>query len=322
MNTMLVIFSITATTGIFILARYFILENRRDRIPVIIYHRLVSDEDLMLCRKFSYVVSLSNFEQQMRYLKEEGYVPIDLNDYLFYKEHPHDLPEKPVIISFDDGYENNYRYAFPILKKYGFKAVIYSITDPDAPLFLQFELPEKLLSPEQMKELSDNGISIQGHTATHPYLKEIDEKGIYRELTECKEIIEKITGKPVVHMAVPYGSMDDRLFKIARDVGYKTLSIPGKGTINLASDPYDIKRLSVHNNTTIKQFSMLVGSPTYAVLNRIYAMSHLFIRKTFGRKFEKKLKVIFAQYGLDDAEKLAKIGIVAFIIIVFLYLFL
>jgi peptidoglycan/xylan/chitin deacetylase (PgdA/CDA1 family) len=302
--------------------RYLILEYRRDRIPVLIYHRIVSDEDISRCRKSSYVVSATSFGQQMLFLKERGYTTMDLNDYLYYKEHPQQLPQKPVIISFDDGYENNYIHAYPVLKKHGFKAVVYSIADPASPIFPQFEIPERLMSPEQMKELSENGISIQGHTATHPHLKDLADADIYRELHDCRQRLEAITGKPVVHMAVPYGSMDGRLFSIAREAGYKTLSIPGKGTVNLATDPYDIKRLSIHSTTTMEQFARLVSSPAYIVLNRVYAASHLLIRRIFGQDFEKKLKIMFAQFGLDDAEKLAKIGFALVIVAALIFLLL
>lgn len=308
---------LSAAAGLLILiARYAALELRKDRIPILIYHRIVSDSDLVKCRKASYVVSVSDFTNQMQYLKDNGYVTIDLDDYLYYRENPRQLPMKPVIITFDDGYENNYRYAYPVLKKYGFKAVIYSVADATCSFFASFELPERLLSPQQMQELSNNGISIQGHTTTHPHLKYLTDEEIYRELKKCKDALEQITGKQVVHMAVPYGSMDKRLLNIARETGYKTVSVPGKGTVNLDTDPYDIKRLSIHRTTTLAQFGRLVSSPAYVVINRIYAASHLFVRRVFGQSFEKKLKILFARFGLDDAEKLAKLACVLVVLIV------
>ncbi len=303
------------------IARFFMLEFRKDRIPILIYHRIVPDEDFLKCRKASYVVTLGNFTAQMNYLKVNGFVTIDLDDYLHFRQNPKRLPDKPVIITFDDGYENNYHYAYPVLKKYAFKAVIYAVADPHCPFFSSFELPERLLSPRQMKELCENGISIQGHTTTHPYLKYLTDDEIYQELKKCKDTLEHITGKPVIHMAVPYGSMDNRLLRIARDTGYKTVSVPGKGTINLDTDPFAIKRLSIHSTTNLGQFARLLNSPAYIVLQRIYAAGHLFVRRVFGQSFEKKLKVLFARFGLDDAEKLAKVGfflVALFAIAVFL----
>lgn len=303
------------------IVKFFILEFRKDRIPVLIYHRIVTDSNLSRCKKASYVVSVGNFTQQMQYLKDSGYVAIDLDDYLYCRDNPQQLPAKPVIITFDDGYENNYYYAYPVLKKFGFKAVIYCVADAESSFFASFELPERLLAPQQMKELSENGISIQGHTTTHPHLKYLADEEIYCELKQCKDVLEGITGKPVIHMAVPYGSMDKRLLKIARETGYKTVSVPGKGTVNLDTDPFDIKRLSIHSTTNLAQFARLLSSPAYVILQRVYATGHLFVRHVFGQPFEKKLKLLFARFGLDDAEKLAKLAgvlVVLFAIAVFL----
>jgi len=293
--------------GLYIL-RLWRLENRPDRIPVLNYHRIVPDKDIELCKKESYVVSESAFRDQMRFVHENGFMTIDLDDFLYYKANRAELPQRPLIITFDDGYENNYQYAYPVLKEYGFKAVIYSVADPTAPFFKEFEIPERLLSPEQMKEMSEHGISIQGHTTTHPHLKELSDDEIRRELQECKERLEAITGKPVVHMAIPYGSYDNRLFTIARQVGYKTLEIPGRGTVNLDSDPYHLGRMAVHSGTSMDEFEKMLFSPTYSVIGRLYAMAHLAGRRFMGKAVEDRIKKLCAVFGLDNPVRLVQAG--------------
>jgi peptidoglycan/xylan/chitin deacetylase (PgdA/CDA1 family) len=300
--------------------RSVLIEYRKDRIPILNYHRVVSKDNLVLCKKGAYVVSERAFNDQMQFLKDNGYTTIDLDDYLYYKDHRQELPQKPFIITFDDGYENNYRYAYPILRNLKYKAIIYSVSDPNTYFFKSFEIPERLLSPEQMRELSDHGISIQGHTTTHPRLKTLTDGEIRSELKACKETLEAITGKPVIHMAIPYGSYDKRLFNIARELGYKTIEVPGRGTINLDTDPYRLRRIAIHSDTTIEELQYIVSSPLFAVVSRLYAAVHLLVRRTLGPYIEDRFKVVFAQLGLDNPWRLAKLAIGVLIIIVILYL--
>ena len=289
--------------------RLALLEFRRDRIPVLNYHRVVSDQDISRCTKNAYVVSETEFKEHMCHLKDKGFTAIDLDDYLYYREHRSELPPKPIVVTFDDGYENNYLYAYPALKECGFKAVIYSISDPEATFFNDFEFPERLLSPAQMKELSDNGISIQGHTHSHVVLKFQTDETIERELASCKKTLEAITGRPVRHMAIPYGVFDKRLFEIARRMGYRTLEVPGRGTINLDTDLFRLRRLSVHNLTTLPQLDKMVSSPLNTLLHRLYALGHLAIRNTVGLGVEEKLKLLLSKIGLDNPESLLKFAV-------------
>jgi peptidoglycan/xylan/chitin deacetylase (PgdA/CDA1 family) len=305
----------------FVLAigRFALIEYRRDRIPILTYHRIVSFENISLCKKESYVVSESQFKKHMEFLREQSFTTIDLDDYLYFRKHKNELPPKPVIITFDDGYENNYIYAFPILNAFGFKAVIYSVSDPDAKTFNAFEFPEHLLSPEQMRELSRNRISIQGHTKSHAHLKYLADDKIREELEDCKNTLESFTNKQVIHMAIPYGSYDKRVFNIARKLGYKTIAVPGNGTINLDTDPWHLRRFSIHNSTTVRELEHIVASPLYAIINRLYAAGHLIIRHTLGQEFEGRLKTLFARFGLDNPKSLIAIAF-AVLVMTFIYI--
>jgi peptidoglycan/xylan/chitin deacetylase (PgdA/CDA1 family) len=303
-----------------VVARLATTEFRSDRIPVLNYHRVVADGDFYRCTENAYAVAESDFEKQMGHLHARGFTAIDLDDYLHYREKRSELPAKPIIITLDDGYENNYRYAYPAFKKYGFKAVIYSISDPEAPFFDDFELPERLLSPAQMKELSDNGVSIQAHTHTHPYLKFETDESIEHELATCKSTIEAITGRPVRHMAIPYGVFDRRVFAIAERTGYRTIQIPGRGTINLDTDPFRLRRLSVHDRTTLSQLDKMVSSRLNAMIHRLYAFGHLAIRNTVGHGVERRIRLLLAKAGLDNPEGLFRFGIGVVVVAAGLYL--
>ena len=307
MGTAIVILVGIATVAI--VAHFARQEFRSDRIPIIIYHRIVADETIGRCHKSSYVISASNFAAQMQWLHDNGWTPIDLDDFLHYRQHPQDLPAKPLIISFDDGYENNYLYGLPILKKLGFKAVIYSVSDPASAFFNEFETPERLMSAQQMRAMTAAGITIQGHTATHPHLKELNDKQIETELRTCKSVLEQITDAPVLHMAIPFGSWDRRLRPIVQKCGYQTLAVPGKGTNNLKTPPLALRRLSIHRSTSLAEFEKILTSRWLAVINRIYAAMHLAIRYTIGQGVEKKIKKLFACIGLDNPVRLCALCI-------------
>jgi peptidoglycan/xylan/chitin deacetylase (PgdA/CDA1 family) len=317
------IFILIVLSGILLLyvGRFYFLELRQDRIPVLNYHRIIRNDDLNLLTKDSYAVSVGALNEQMQLLENKGYTTIDLDDFLYYKQHKNELPPKPVIITFDDGYENNYLYAYPILKKHGFKAIIYSVIDPRAPCFtIECIIPQRRLLPEQMKELSENGISIQGHTASHARLKTLTDSEIKSELKVCKETLQAITQRPVCHMAIPYGSYDNRLFPIAKELGYKTIVVPGRGTINLDTDAYRLHRMSVHIDTGIDEFNKILASPSFAVISRLYAISHLTIRRVCGKHFEDSLKRVFLLLRLDNPSQFIKFAVGAVMVILAFYL--
>jgi peptidoglycan/xylan/chitin deacetylase (PgdA/CDA1 family) len=132
-------------------------------------------------------------------------------------------------------------------------------------------------------------------------------------------MLESVTCKPVVHLAIPYGSYDKRVFNIARKLGYKTIAVPVNGTINLATDPYHLRRFSVHNSTTVRELESIVSSPLYAIINRLYAAGHLIIRYTLGQKFEGRLKTLFARFGLDNPKRLM---LIAFTVLALIFIYI
>ncbi|MBQ3971791.1 MAG: polysaccharide deacetylase family protein, partial [Selenomonadaceae bacterium] len=123
------------------------------KVMVLNYHK-VDDLDISLS------VRPKDFDDQMRYLKENGYHTITPDEFYESLAGNFELPENPVLITFDDGYEDNYRNAYPILRKYDFKATIFVISS-----FLGTK--EHYFTWDQAREMAENGISIQSHTVDH-----------------------------------------------------------------------------------------------------------------------------------------------------------
>lgn len=182
------------------------------KIPILMYHE-ISDVLSNGKNSFNKMTPLYNipaaiFENQIRFLASAGYKSL--------------LPEevqklskdgKYVIITFDDGLKGNYKYAFPILKKYGFKATIFIAVDKIG--------AEDFMDWEELYRLLKEGISIQSHTMSHRPLQNLSNKEIYEELYTSKQTIEKNLNTKVQAISFPHGSYNQEVIRIAQEAGYR-----------------------------------------------------------------------------------------------------
>ncbi len=134
--------------------------------------------------------------------------------------------EKPILITFDDGFESVYLYAYPVLERYDLKATIFCLggffgKQSSWDVFCG----KRHLTKEQIRCLSEKGYEIGSHTCSHAYLPYLDNIRIRRELSESKYILEDIIGKPVTSLSFPFGGWSRRIWDIARETGYKTAAL-------------------------------------------------------------------------------------------------
>ena len=178
--------------------------NANVKIPILLYHDFVatvpdSDPD-----NFNYINTPQSFEENIKVLLENGYTFIsfqELNDAINGKI---SLPEKPILINFDDGYYSNYEYVFPILKKYNVKTSIFIVTDK-----IGKEIDgKKYLSWEQCKEMQDSGLAeIFSHSKRHVFYDKLPVRIIRDDVTQSYKIIEEHLGsKNLKVFAYPYGA--------------------------------------------------------------------------------------------------------------------
>ncbi len=220
-----------------------------DSLPILMYHNINDNYDYS---NRSNEMSSVEFEDQLRALKKNNYNTITFQDYLDYRNGHKDLPENPVIITFDDGYLNNYTTAYPLLKKYGMKATIFIITG-------RVNLNDSVVYPhfswEQAKEMEDSGvISIESHTNYHNKLTDISDSSLVYELRKSRYLIKKHLNKEATVLAYPYGSHNDRVVDFAVKAGYTTAVIisqddfPGVNTNN--QNIYRLKRITAAGGTS------------------------------------------------------------------------
>jgi len=217
------------------------------KVPILVYHSI--DAFHGHGSKELYVTP-KNFEKQMIYLRDHGFTLLT-----FEKWKDIDKVNKPIFITFDDGYKNNLN-AFAVFQKLQNEKFT-----PTGTMFVisDFIDGSNRLSKEDLKRMADSGIiSIQSHTATHPDLTK--SRQIEYELKESKEKIEKITGKPVIALSYPYGNADDKIVAEAKkyySFGLTTTpeSFYKKG---IKDELYLLPRLYVKYSTTFDEFAEIV----------------------------------------------------------------
>jgi peptidoglycan/xylan/chitin deacetylase (PgdA/CDA1 family) len=234
----------------------FILYNS---IPVVMYHHVApTDRELN--------VYPDVFENQLSTLAGKGWKTLDGEEFLYFLEHQEEKPKKCVLLTFDDGFADNYVYAYPILKKFNMKAMLFVATefiedrdikrDSFVPLSHNdaWELAyterrsEVMCTWKELEEMEASGIfDIQSHGLSHKtpdYFKEKKYTELRDDLTAGKKILEKRLSKRVLHFAWPRGHYDSEGIKIASELGYKALYTTERGA-NTINNLTLLKRLPV-----------------------------------------------------------------------------
>ena len=211
----------------------FIYAKNAYVVPVLMYHSIDNNDHTT---KLS--VSPESFARQMEFLSKNHYNVVGLEKIAVYMQKKEKMPPRTVAITFDDGFMNNYEYAYPVLKRHSLPATIFMIVDKiDHPGWLSWK---------ELKEMSDSGvITIGSHTKSHPWLTSTDDRVLKYELEESKKILENGLGRPVNFLCYPFGMYDDRVKKAAKDAGYLCAVTTDPGRFKTNSDIYAIKRVRI-----------------------------------------------------------------------------
>ncbi|MGL5366814.1 MAG: polysaccharide deacetylase family protein [Cetobacterium somerae] len=240
-----------------------IVKKKKYEMPVIMYHRVIKDESEKGVH--GTYVTVEQFEEQMKYLKKKGYETVTFKDLLNnrYKQR-FDKDKKWLMLTFDDGYKDNYENAFPILKKYQFKGIIYVL---DGIEYNKWDVdnpgnPEKrftLMNQDELLEMQNYGIEFGGHTSTHPRLAELSTEQVKSEIINSKSNIEKIIGKELLSFAYPYGSLNEEVKRIPQEAGYKFAVATDSGSIVFSDDLFEIRRIGIFPTNNLFNFKRKVS---------------------------------------------------------------
>lgn len=252
-------------------------------VPVLAYHHVNEHKGDMV------TVTPEVFARQMRYLKDAGYRTLRTSELLSYINGELSLDEKAVMITFDDGWLDNYVHAFPILKKYNINATVFITTDwieessgkaPD----LNAQIPDHkasdalvgrgeghkvVLNWELVGEMAGSGlIEFHSHTKSHRKCHKLSVDELRDELGVSKRVIEAKLDRPCTALCWPFGRNNDLSVKVARENGYSQLFTTRHGVVEKGSDPYSINRITVKDSAFWFRKSMIIYSS--ALLSACY----------------------------------------------------
>jgi peptidoglycan/xylan/chitin deacetylase (PgdA/CDA1 family) len=197
--------------------------------PVLAYHLV----DRRLDAGIAWITP-KRFEKQIAWLAESGYRPLSLSEYL---QRDHAAAEKRVVITFDDGYRSLVQYALPILSRYRFRATVFAIAGyvgrPNL-WDVKFFLPRfQHLDWGELRELMQSGWEIGSHSLNHDYLPALSDQQLRHDLVASRQILEDHLQTSIRHLSLPFGRGDRRVYQMAKQAGYESVSILGGSDLNL-----------------------------------------------------------------------------------------
>ena len=203
-------------------------------VPILMYHHVRPNpvKDLNTDSPLS-------FEKQMAFLSKYRYKVITLDEYIAIKKNGGKFSRNTVVITFDDGYDDNYTYAFPILKKYHFPATMFVISD--------YVGQEPFLTWQQVREMSNEGVIIGSHTRHHRYLPNVLDEELHNQIEGSKRIIEEHLGKEVNYIAYPTGGFTQMVKDVVKSAGYIAGFTTNRGQDKSNQDFFELKRIRVNN---------------------------------------------------------------------------
>jgi len=240
---------------------YFFWLSPKYTVPILIYHEIGYE-------KGSFFVSPENFAKQMEYIKKNGYEVITLDELVKCTKDKKLLKKNKVVITFDDGYKDNFQYAYPILKGFGYPGTIFLISDFIGKKFTGEG--KEFMSWDEVVAMSKNGISFGGHTKNHFYLGDVKDEAVsFDQIAGSKKAIEEKIGMPVDYFCYPSGGFNNRVKELVAQAGYKGACTTNRGFADFNQDVYELKRIKVTNADGNKPFSFWMKlSGYYNVLRK------------------------------------------------------
>lgn len=226
------------------------------KIPILAYHHVLPanakvDESIL---NSPFTISDSEFYKQMLFLSQNGYAPINLDQLIQPKEQQ--VHKRPIVITFDDGWVDNFEVAFPILKSFNVWATFFIITS--------YIDSAGCMSREQLLEMQRSGMQIESHAHTHTPLELLSNAEMQWEVTHSKKVLEKNIEGQVNFISFPHGSYNKTVIQAVKNADYLGCSTSNFGYA--VSQMYKLPRILIRKNNDISQFVRFVEGSTLTFL--------------------------------------------------------
>lgn len=201
------------------------------KIPILMYHS-ISDED----PSNNLLVPPAMFEEQMAWLEANNFTAMNMDEALEAMR-TRKVPKRPVVITFDDGYANNYTSAFPSLKNHKLKATFFVITDGvDNGYYM---------SSDNLKEMQEAGMSIENHTANHLELNNLSKTDAYESIKRAQDYLRNVIGSDGNYLCYPVGKYNDETIQIEEELGIKAAVTTQGGFASINDGLHTLKRVRI-----------------------------------------------------------------------------
>ncbi|MEO3975414.1 polysaccharide deacetylase family protein [Streptomyces sp. CAU 1734] len=251
-------------------------------VPVLMYHA-VAHQPARATIGLS--VTPEAFAEQMAVLAERGFTPLTTAELgeIWRSGGSRPLPGRPVLITFDDGYEGVHRHALPVLAEQGFASTLFVSTGWLRGAYDEGGAIDTMLDWDQVRELAAGGMEIGGHTHSHPQMDQLGDEQLRDETVRCRDIITDELGARPLSFAYPFGYSSRRVRDAVRDAGFAQSFAVGNALARPAQGPYAIQRVTVRRSTDTAEFERLVEGRAIGrnfARDRVLTKGYAMVRRT------------------------------------------
>jgi len=232
-------------------------------IKVLLYHRIIDDRPASHAHWSC--VPIEQFRKQIELLDRWGFTAITLHDYQLFQRGELDLPAKPVILTFDGGYLDTYRYAFPILRQFGMRAVVFVLGDRKIKTNYWDKnrgIPEvPLMEETHVLEMYRDGFEIGALSMSHVDLTRFPEDKVWEEISRSRILLEILLNGPVQSFSYPSGNVNAVAKRMVQHAGYTAACGVATGPAAFGGDLHEIRRLSITGSVGVIGFALRMLTP-------------------------------------------------------------
>jgi peptidoglycan/xylan/chitin deacetylase (PgdA/CDA1 family) len=245
-------------------------------------------------------ISPEVFERQVRWLARRGFIGIRPSDWLRWLRDGTGLPDKPILLTFDDGYADISEYALPVLRRHGFSAAVNIVTGQlggtNAWDEVQGSGTHRLMTVEQIRYWATQGFEFGAHSRTHPVLTKLSAKELAAEITGSKNDLASILDSQVVSFAYPYGELSELVSEAVRGE-FELAFTSEKGLNYLRTDPHLLKRINISPDDS------LIDIECHTHLGDLQHISWLRNRLKVRSRFKKMVHFMLPRSRSDERQR-------------------